>query len=312
MEAILQWGLDVVRLAQVLESPGMTFFMRAVSALGSGVAYVAIIGFAHWCVDRDRSLRLSVVLLVSLWLNTALKLLLDQPRPFDLDPSVGLVRAALGGLPSGHAQNSLVVWFVLASWGKSARAFVPAAVFCLLTGLSRVYLGVHFPTDVLGGWLVGAVLLCAHFLAGDKIEAFLRERAPRVPLVALSAVSLAMIASGPSVDVAVPAGLLLGMGVGFYLCGRGVGFSASSPLGREGMAKFLVMSGRFAVGIAGLVLLFALTEKLSAGFGASPNFRLFIFVRYAALALWITLGAPAVFRILHLGENDVIRYEEQK
>jgi len=72
------------------------------------------------------------------------------------------------------------------------------------------------------------------------------------------------------------------------------------------------MSGRFVVGIAGLVPLFMLTEKLVAGFEASENFRLFVFMRYALLALWITLGAPLAFRILHLGSHDVIHYEEQK
>ena len=56
------------------------------------------------------------------------------------------------GLPSGHAQNAVVVWGMLALWIRKTWAWIAGVIIILLIGLSRIYLGVHFPTDVLGGW----------------------------------------------------------------------------------------------------------------------------------------------------------------
>jgi len=312
MEAVLEWGLGAIRFVQGGSNPALDLLMRAVSLLGSSIAYVVLIAFIYWCIDEKKSLRLGTALLVSVWLNVVLKSLLDQPRPFfeGFDPSLGMVPAILGGFPSGHAQNSLVAWFIIASWSGSKWSFAPAAVLCLLTAFSRVYLGVHFPTDILGGWLVGGALLCVYFLAGKRIEAFLVAHAPRAGLIAAAALSFVMILHRPAVEVLVPAGTMLGLGTGFYLCRRYVGFTAMVPLGRVGMARHLTLLVRLAIGMAGTVLLFVLSGNLLANLGGTDNYHLFVFARFALLALWISAGAPWFFRITRLSESNVIHYQE--
>jgi undecaprenyl-diphosphatase len=107
-----------------------------------------------------------------------LKDLVQRPRP-DIVPQ--LVYASNTSFPSGHSMMSTVVYLTLAallarSHGRKAvKAFflLTAALLCLLVGVSRVYLGVHWPTDVLAGWTAGAVwaLLCwlgARWLQGRK------------------------------------------------------------------------------------------------------------------------------------------------
>ncbi|MCL2191125.1 MAG: phosphatase PAP2 family protein [Treponema sp.] len=312
MEAILEWGLGVIRAVQGGSNPPMDFFMRAVSVLGSGAAYMVLVAFVYWCVDEKKALRLGTVLLVSAWLNIVLKFLLDQPRPFlpGLDPSLGMVPASMGGLPSGHAQNSLVVWFIIASWGREKLHFVLAAVFCLLMAFSRVYLGANFPTDILGGWLVGGALLCAYFLAGKRVEVLLSKYAPRAGLVAVAGLSFAMILHRPSVEVLIPAGVLLGMGAGFHLCKRYIGFTALAPLSRIGFARYLTLFTRCAIGTAGALLVFIPSGNLIAALQNSENHQLLVFLRFALLALWVTAGAPWIFRVARLSESNVIHYQE--
>jgi len=312
MEAILQWGLDAIRLLQGDANPPLVFLMRIVSALGSGVAYITLVAFIYWCVDEKKGIRLGTALLVSAWLNVVLKFLLDQPRPFfeGFDPSLGLVEATMGGLPSGHAQNSLVVWFIIASWAKAKWAFVPAALFCLLMAFSRVYLGAHFPTDILGGWLVGGALLCVHFLLGKRIEALLAANAPRAGLIATAALSFVMILYRPSTEMLIPAGALMGMGTGSHLCKRYVGFTALAPLSRIGFARYLTLFTRFAIGAAVTILILTLSENLMGAFRDSENYPLLVFARFALIALWITVGAPWVFRAARLSESNVIHYQE--
>ena len=308
MSTVLRWGLDCVRLIQTWSSPPLTVFMTIISGLGSAYVYVILIPFIFWCVDGKKGLRLGIITLVSVWLNIFLKVILDQPRPFfeGFDPAVGMIAERMGGLPSGHAQNSLVMWFVIASWGKKKRFFGLAAFFCLLVGLSRVYLGVHFPTDVFGGWVVGGILLCIYFLAGERIEAALAT--PRTAMLACAALAFVMILYRQSAELLMPAGLLLGLGTGCFLDKRYIGFNASCG-DRKGAAKYLTLAVRFALGITGLAVLYTATGKILPGLHtlgnfALDNFRLFVFLRFALIALWISSGAPWLFRFLRLSTKE--------
>ena len=307
MEAILQWGLDCVRLIQAGASPPLTLFMRIITSLGSTPVYLVMLPLVYWCIDEKKGLRLGMAVLISVWLNITLKILLDQPRPFfeGYDPSVGMFPEKLGGFPSGHAQNSLVMWIIIASWGKKKRLFGIAALFCLLIGFSRVYLGVHFPTDVFGGWLIGALILCGYFVFGRRLETMLEAGGFRAGMIAGSVLAFIMILCRPSDELLLPAALVLGLSTGYCLNRRYVGFTASSCSGKDGPAKYLVLCARFVLGIAGMVLLFMASEKLLAAITSSDNYRLFLFLRFAVLALWIPAGAPWLFRFLHLAENDI-------
>ena len=305
MEAVLQSGLDFVRLVQTMASPPLTVFMYGITRLGTVGAYMVLVPLVYWCFDEKKGLRLGTALLVSAWLNLALKFLLNQPRPFfpGYDPSLGMVAERLGGLPSGHAQHSLVVWIILASWGKKPVHYVLAALFCLLMAFTRIYLGVHFPTDILGGWLIAGLILCAYFFAGKRLEALL-ESTPRAGMIACAALSFIMILYRPSIELLLPGGLLLGMGTGFFLNRRNIGFSASALCGRIGTAKYLTLVARFAFGIAGMALLFFATERVVPLFYGTDNYQLFFFLRFALLAIWATAGAPWLFKLLRLsGEN---------
>ena len=312
MEAILHWGLDVIRAIQAGANPSLDFLMRVVSVLGSSAAYIVMIAFIYWCIDEKKGLRLGIALIISVWLNIVFKFLLDQPRPFfpGFDPSLAMAPASMGGLPSGHAQNSLVVWFIIASWGKEKWHFVLAGIFCLLMAFSRVYLGVHFPTDILGGWLLGGALLCVYFLAGKRIESLLSKYAPRAGLVAVAGLSFLMTLYRPSVEVLIPAGILIGMGAGFYLCKRYIGFTALAPLSRNGFARYLTLFIRIAIGTAGALLILIPSGNLLATLQNSENYQLFVFARFALFALWVSAGAPWVFRVARLSESNVIHYQE--
>jgi membrane-associated phospholipid phosphatase len=307
MEEILQWGLDCVRRIQTLAAiPGLTIIMRAITNIGSTAIYFFLFPFLYWCVDEKKGLRLAVVLFISTWLNLALKFFLNQPRPFfeDYDPSVGLVVEILGGFPSGHAQISLVMLMILASWSiipglSRAAHFGIAAFLCLLIGFSRVYLGVHFPTDIFGGWLLGGLTLAVFFTAGSRIEAWLGSHNPRAGLIAAAAVAFAMNIYRPSEYLLLPSGIILGLGIGWFLRRRYMNFSASLK-DRTGIEKRLALIVRYVLGITAMVLLFVAVGKVINGMQNSGNYHLYVFIRYVFIAVWISAGAPWVFCKLRL------------
>ena len=306
MEAILQWGLDCIRLIQSYANPPLTFCMRIITSLGSAPAYIVLLPLVYWCYDENKGLRLGAAVLISAWLNISLKFLFDQPRPFfaEYDPALGMIPERLGGFPSGHAQNSLVLWTIIASWGKKKRYLFAAALVCLLVSFSRIYLGVHFPTDILGGWILGGIVLCVYFLLGKRIEAALEHGGFRCGVITAALAAFGMILYRPGEEALMPGGMLLGMGTGYCLNRRFTGFASAAIFGKTCIAKYLILLGRFVLGMAGMVLLFAALEKIISQTRHSGNYQLFYFLRFALLALWISAGAPWLFRFLRLAGTE--------
>lgn len=309
MESILLWGLDFIRAVQTIASPPLTVFMKIITSFGGEPMYMALLPLFFWCVDEKKGLHLGFTVLISAWINMALKYLLDQPRPFfeGYDPSVGMISERMGGLPSGHAQNTLVMFFLLAFWIKKNWAYVSAAVLCLLISFSRIYLGVHFPTDIIAGWILGGIVLCVYKFFIDKIEVFFAKGGYRAGMIASALVSFLLILYLPSRSLLMPGGVLFGFGIGYCLNRIYVGFTTNSFLGRTGVLKYLTICTRMVLGIAGFLLIFVGADSLIPQ--DSPNQRLFIFMQLALTGLWVSVAAPWLFIKLRLAETELKKNE---
>ncbi|MFC4174417.1 phosphatase PAP2 family protein [Microvirga sp. GCM10011540] len=145
--------------------------MRDFTALGGvGVLTLLTVGAVGYLFLTDKwRAALAVLLSVAggILLSTLIKMGFDRPRP-DLVSHGSYVYTA--SFPSGHSMMAAVVYLTLGALlarvqsPKRAKAYilVSAVLLTILVGISRVYLGVHWPTDVLAGWAVGAAwaLLC--------------------------------------------------------------------------------------------------------------------------------------------------------
>ncbi|MDR1972603.1 MAG: phosphatase PAP2 family protein [Treponema sp.] len=304
METMLLWGLDLIRSVQSYANPGLTAFMKLVTNFGAAPAYLALLPLIFWCLDEEKGVRLGLAVMISVWINMGLKFLLGQPRPFweGWDPSVGIITETLNGFPSGHAQISLTMWVIVASWIGKKWAYAAAILISLLVGFSRLYLGVHFPTDLLGGWILGALVLTCYFLLGDKLKAVLARGGRRVQMIVSAAAAFVMILYRPSTDMLMPGAVVLGIGLSYSLCANHIHFHAAALFGRRGMAKFLSMAARFALGIAGIAVFFVIFSRFSPGHDSSL-YPLFFFIRFALLEAWIYAGAPWIFLRLRLAEK---------
>jgi undecaprenyl-diphosphatase len=144
-------------------TPGMAAFLRMVSTVFAPNVFRAVLVVAAVLMIR-RARRLAIWILVTVAgeaaLDVSLKAVFGRVRPSFKDP---LVHAGGGSYPSGHAFGSLVgcaiivlVVLPLLSGGWRRVVVVATTLVVLLVGFSRVGLGAHYVTDVLGGWLVGA------------------------------------------------------------------------------------------------------------------------------------------------------------
>jgi undecaprenyl-diphosphatase len=152
----ITWGWDAL-------APAMRFL--------SGFVYwiPLLVLLVLWMLFRDgRRGRITVLLLLFLIPATdqlsshALKPLVARPRPCRAEAAIEGVRthgarcSRRGSFPSSHAANVAAAATLLAL--RYRRARIPAGLIAFLVGYSRIYLGVHYPSDVAGGWLLGALL----------------------------------------------------------------------------------------------------------------------------------------------------------
>ncbi|MDR0568286.1 MAG: phosphatase PAP2 family protein [Spirochaetaceae bacterium] len=298
MPEVYRWGIGIIKSIQSVEQPAFT---AVVSVLTNIVyAYALVMVGILWCVDEKKGIRLGMLAIFSLWLNGISKNLLKQPRPYHLDPSVGRGVETSYGIPSGHAQITAVFAIPLAVWlgGKSGRgrliAYSGAAALNLIAGFTRVYLGLHFPTDIFAGWLLGGLISAGYFFCGEALARLLRRGGTRVQLIAAAAAAWGMNALGGDCRAG---GLFLGFCLGYALTLK-YGLFSAGALTRGKRPGVLILSLRYALGLSGGVLIFYGLRLPFFGEG-SPLYALASFVRYGAVGLWATAGGPLLF--LRLG-----------
>jgi membrane-associated phospholipid phosphatase len=150
-------GLEIIHIIQSVASPGLDRFFVLITDLHHENIYILMLPLLLWFYEKGFARFMISVFIISVWSNGALKEIFNTDRPpHELWRGIEEPSKAF---PSGHAQGPIMVWGALAlEFGKQWFT-VLAALLVFLIGFSRVYLGVHWPMDVVGGWLIGAVLL---------------------------------------------------------------------------------------------------------------------------------------------------------
>ena len=174
------------------------------------------------CVDFYLGIRVGILFLLSVYVNTGAKEIFQQPRPFDILPEIQKAYASGYGFPSGHAQSSLVVWGSIAYWKKQTWVRNLSVLLILLIGFSRIYLGVHFPTDILGGWLFGGLILClSYFFLKIKLNFIQGNMIFKIIGITLFPLILLQIQSSP--DIISSVATLTGVGYGLLFFSSFIG-----------------------------------------------------------------------------------------
>jgi membrane-associated phospholipid phosphatase len=168
--------------AVALDHDGLVSALKTLSTIGSAVVYIPLFAaVAAWLAWRQRLPRLAAFVVVtmtgSVLLNSLVKLAVDRARPVLDDP---VAHAAGMSFPSGHAQSAMVAASVLllvflpllrGAWRWVAVGV--AVVYVLAIGFARVTLGVHYVSDVLAGYVLGAAWVAAMVAA---FNAWRRDR----------------------------------------------------------------------------------------------------------------------------------------
>lgn len=306
--------------------PAFHPLMLAASRLGYFEFYLLFLPALYWCYDPRLGLRIALILMFSRGLNDALKIFFHTPRPYWVSPEIKALDSYESfGLPSSHAQDAVCVWGMLGrfwgAWGGAA-----ALVVVLLIGISRIYLGAHFPGDVVAGWAFGILILCAFMSLDSPVSERLLQISLKQQILASFLASLGLLAiyalaltslgswqmpaawsanafaaTGVPLDPLSPedileaAGMVLGIGLGYVLLLRGGGLRADGPPGK--------LFARYLLGMAVLVLIWY-------GFGKiSPHQDVFVsyvvsYLRSMLSGIWVAAAAPILFIKMGLAEKE--------
>lgn len=292
-------GLDVILWFAENRLPPLDVLAILLNYAGGVFAYVALIPLLYWLVDRQYGLRVGFALIVGGAANAALKSLFARPRPFEVSDAVmPLVEAESYGLPSGHVMVSLVVFGYIAYTLHDRRAVIACGIYITMQMWARMYLGVHYPQDVILGVLAGLPVLLAYIrLEWPVAQTWARfDMMPRVATtVFLAIVALVMLFDEPTGVVI--AGLLTGVLAGLITMNRiRTTFEAHGLQLRPQLHIEPRQLGLYVVGLLLTVGILLLTDVLftpvaAEGSGAAALLRM---MRYALAGWFVVVAWPVL------------------
>lgn len=156
--------ISVLKWFRSFSSPTLDTIFRCISFLGEQYFVIAIIMSVYFLIDKKKGQRMIYAMITTICLNNTLKGLIKYTRPFVYDntlkPAPNAIKGASGySFPSGHTQSATTTYASLALNIKNKKITIIAIIIIFLVGLSRLYLGVHYPKDVVFGLIIG--LLCS-------------------------------------------------------------------------------------------------------------------------------------------------------
>lgn len=299
--------------------------MLLITMVGSEDFFMFVMPVLYWSFDSALGLRVAILLLVSNGLNTALKFVFHSPRPYWISSRIHAYSAESSfGFPSGHSQTAASVWGFIAACVRGRTGKILLFILIFLIGFSRIFLGVHFISDVLGGWLFGALLVWGFLKLERPLKIYL-QRQPLKQLLLIALLSSIILGA----VIILPAAALDGWQVpqaweqnalaaapdtqvtplnlngAFTLSGTWLGLMAGAAwlYRRQGWYNAdgtpLQRILRYLVGLAGIFIFYFVLGSI---FPRDPNLTSYAlrFLRYTLVGLWISLLAPLVFQKMGL------------
>lgn len=267
---------------QSLGNPFFDNLFKAITNLGSEPAYILLASLIFWCFSKKTGIRAMYVILFSAFAAIFAKNMFSMPRPPEY---LHKLQENEFGFPSGHAQVSSGFWGYMGFRTKNTRLIIAGIVAILSISLSRIYLGVHYLGDVVGGIIFGLSLALIFFKAELSITSRL-ERLGRIPgyfvalMLPVILVAIAIMQRNLLKEQAEIGLVMAGIGVGYLLEEERIRFTDATN-NRQRIK-------RAVAGAAVLGMIYLISGMLLS---INPNF---IFFKYAALGFASTFIAPWV------------------
>lgn len=327
LDGILGSSIPFILSLQSL-GEGFVATMKLFTFLGNEEFYFILFPILFWCVDSRLGLRAGLILLLSGCINSYFKWIFRLPRPYWTNGEVIAHTSETSfGAPSGHSQNAVAMWGLIAASINKTWAWVAAIFIIFMIGVSRMILGVHFLLDVITGWVIGAILLWVFLRLEPNVCKWVENKSLGVKVGISFLASIGLIAIGalilsalsfweipgfwiqnallatPDAEPINPlaisgvvsnAAVFFGVSAGYVIMNQMGGFNTKGKISQQVLKYFIGIIGVLVVW-RGLDIIFPEGEEILA--------LVFRYIRYGLAGIWISLGAPWVFVRIKLSES---------
>ncbi|ACO30706.1 TPA: phosphatase PAP2 family protein [Bacillus cereus] len=276
-------NIDMLLLEWMTSFEGsvLTTFFKLVSSLANETLYLVIISFLYWCVSKRKAFHMIVMLCFSGYIGIMVKEFMKIPRPYTYDGIEALYEKSAAGysFPSTHVQLSTTFWGSFMILCKKRIVWIIGIIFIILVAISRLYLRVHWLSDIIGAVLFSVIVVYLY----TKVTMGLSDRKFILLQRIILAVSLIMYVMTSQVDNLKLLGVLTGSTIGIMLENHFINMNESNDFKMQVVKTILGLSIM-------LIMQFILKKVI-------PDMY---YLRYAVTGITITFLCPFMFHMLRL------------
>lgn len=296
-------NISLLKYIQSFYIPIFDHIFNFISFLGEDMIYILITAIIYWTINKDLGRRLSIITLVSILSNFFIKMIMKVPRPIGIEGIRSQrVHTADGyAFPSGHTQTATSYWssflFKISKVKVHIGFKILIVAYLFLIGYSRLYLGVHWPTDVLGGYLLGiAFCIIGSFIYDAIKEVFEKNNKSLANIITMSLLPLitilALIFNDTSAMIKL-ASLSSGLFIGMIIEMKTLKFEI-----KHHKEKMTNIFKKTLVNLVGIIMIILIALPLKFIFGES------IIIRYFIIGFSIIYLIPVVLKGLFKSEFE--------
>lgn len=278
----MEFELNIIRAIQSIANPFLDGLFQFITMFGEEAILIPLIAVIYWAFNKKMGEYIAYASLTSVLVNGAIKDIFKAKRPIG-EPGIRSLRieTATGySFPSGHTQGTASFWGAIAIYLKKNYMYGISGLIIVLVAISRLYLGVHYPKDVLFGAIFGILTSFITYKLFNKVN-------NKIALYFITfIIFIPALLYAHSADFIKGMGTFLGFALGIYVEKKYVNFSVEG----KSINKIL----RVVIGLAILILL---KVGLKAVF---PNKLVFHFLRYFIIVFFGIGLYPAIFKKLKL------------
>lgn len=270
---------EIMKFIQSFSSPLLDDLFVSITMLGEEYFFIVALSLIYWCIDKNLGYRIGFTYLSSMLINNGIKEALQVPRPIG-EPGIRSLRietATGSSFPSGHTQGVATFWMALMTSTKKRWTYIVGTVVILLVALSRVYLGVHRPIDVVGGIIISVIWV----IIMNRIFDYIKSGGSKLILLIAIVPNIVCILIFKSEDYFKALGVTIGFFIGYLFEPKYINFGVR--------ASFVNQVLKMVIGLSIAIAIKVVTKLIL------PESLLYDFLRYVLIALWITLGATFTF-----------------
>jgi membrane-associated phospholipid phosphatase len=169
--------LELIKYLQLFRTPFLDKFFIFLNFFDTPYFFLILVPIIWLVKGWKWGIRILYLIIIASFFCTCIKNIFCFRRPFNLDPTVAIITVKESGFPSGGAEKAVIFATLLIKYLKNKKwGWILGLNLIFWIGLSRIYLGVHFISDVFGGYILGLIIVLLFFYFSLKIESYLSKR----------------------------------------------------------------------------------------------------------------------------------------